>query len=95
MSIFSRKVRPYIADPIPLGRIVQDTGASVLIEQAARMDEAARILRGALAAKTGHEDACLDALSALSPSDPDPQDLREVPPVPERYAVPVIPGRAS
>lgn len=87
---------------VPRGAVMVETAEMVVVELMARTAEAARIIELALsvesvrARRTGDlGDACLDALSVLKPSAPDPADLREMPPLPLRYAVLVIPGRAS
>lgn len=85
---------------------LDDTRASAALEQAARTREALRLVEAALAAesararKTGVRNPALanlglDVRSALLPSAPGSEVLREMPPVGIRYAVPVVPGRAS
>lgn len=84
---------------VPRDAVMVETAEMVVVELMARNAEAARIIEVALsvrARRTGDlGDACLDALSVLRPTPPDPADLREMPPLPQRYAVPVIPGWPS
>lgn len=88
----------------PLGGAVVETPESVSLEDRARRSEAKRLIHRTLLAESLRPpafrdqavlDLCLDLRSILMPSAPDPQDLREMPPVPLRYAVPVNPGRPS
>jgi hypothetical protein len=85
---------------------LDDTPAAAELEHDARVGEALRLVEAALAReserarKTGMRnpdlvDVCLEVRSALQPSPPDAEVLREVPPVGIRYAAPVIPGRPS
>lgn len=85
---------------------LDDTPAAAEIEHSARVTEALRLVELALAResnrarKTGTRnpdlvDVCLEVRSALLPSPPDAEVLREVPSVGIRYAAPVIPGRAA
>lgn len=81
-----------------------DTAETIHAELLARIKHAARLAERKLFEQSGKPewlrdvelvDLCLDVRSALRPSAPGSEVLRELPPVPVRYAVPVTPGRAS
>jgi hypothetical protein len=74
------------------------------LETEARMRHVARVVHRTLVAESLKDpgrrnadviDLCLHLRTVLQPPPPDPQELREVPPVGIRYPVPVIPGGAS
>lgn len=94
-----RRPRPYITDPIPPGHVIQDTGASLLLEAEARIRHAARQIDGHLQVQstlyaddrnTELVNVLLDLRATLHPSAPGSEVLAETPPTP--YRVPVIPG---
>lgn len=94
------------ADIVPGFPDLDDTPEAAELEQAARHREALRLVEAALARESARARAtgmrnpdlanlCLEVRSALRPSAPGSEVLREVPPVGIRYPAPVIPGRAA
>lgn len=89
---------------IPGFPTLDDTPEAAELEQQARTRHMLRHVQRTLLLESltdpGHRnqaliDFCLESRLILQPSPPDPQALREVPPVGIRYPVPVIPGGAS
>jgi hypothetical protein len=85
---------------------LDDLPADAALEHIARNREVLRLVEAALAResersrKTGTRNPdlanlCLEIRSALRPSAPGSEVLREVPPVGIRHAAPVTPGRAA
>lgn len=92
------------ADIVPGFVELDDTPAAVELEQTARVREALRLVEAVLEEERRRPsgfrnverfDMALDLRSALHPSAPGSEVLREAPPVGIRYPAPVIPGRAS
>lgn len=84
--------------------VLDDTAEALDIEHHARLREALRIIHRTLLTESLKDEALrnpdlidrmLDLRSVLLPSAPGSEVLVEVPPVRQRYGVPVIPGRAS
>lgn len=92
------------ADVVPAAPVLDDTPEATALEAAARIRHAAHRVERELWAQSARPrelrnaelvDFLLDQRATLRPSPPGSEVLREVPPVPARYPVPVIPGGAS
>lgn len=92
------------ADVVPGALTLDDTPAAVELEQSARLAEAVRLVEAVLEEERRRPSGCrnverfdmaLDLRSALRPSAPGSEVLREVPPVGIRHAAQVAPGRAA
>lgn len=92
MRWVDRVVRFFVADVT----LVEDVPDMTVFEQAARIDEAVRLVDQIAADKTRAAevvDLALEVRQLLRPAAPDPGDLREVAGIGYQYRAPVIPGR--